>query len=75
LANLVPDYLNELPADPFAADGATFHYLPHDDRPRLYSVGPDGVDSGGMVRLGPDGDWYKEDMDIAFSLDGKKPPE
>ena len=48
LADLVPTYLTRVPNDPFAVEGSLVYrttpagYL-------LYSVGPDGVDDGGMA--------------------------
>ena len=47
LSELVPAYLQALPADPFSADGRTFGYLPDTPPPRLYSVNRDGIDDGG----------------------------
>jgi hypothetical protein len=45
LAQLVPNYLHRLPADPFT--GRPLVYLPEGTRWLLYSVGEDGVDNGG----------------------------
>jgi hypothetical protein len=47
LGDLVPDYLKALPADPFAADGRSFGYLPMRQPPAIYSVGENGKDEGG----------------------------
>ncbi len=69
LAELIPDYLDEVPADPMAADGATFSYLPDAEIPVLYSVGENGIDDGGSG-------WDKKSrtrLDIVFHLDGKLP--
>ena len=51
LDDLVPAYLPSVPADPLAAGGATIRYV--NDRtdpakPRVYSVGLDGADDGGV---------------------------
>jgi hypothetical protein len=46
LAELVPDYLDEVPRDPF--DGAQLRYLP--EQRLLYSVGADLLDEGGAER-------------------------
>jgi hypothetical protein len=46
LAELVPDYLDEVPRDPF--DGAPLRYLP--EQRLLYSVGADLLDEGGAER-------------------------
>lgn len=47
LSDLVPDYVPDVPADPFTADNQPLPYLPDAERPRLYSVGPNGADDGG----------------------------
>ena len=47
LADLVPDYLPELPIDPFS--GRPLRYQPDPTGHRLYSVWPDGVDDGGKA--------------------------
>jgi hypothetical protein len=51
LEALVPEYLPQVPRDPFASDGAALRYaiIPHgrpdgQDRPLVYSVGEDGHD-------------------------------
>ncbi|MHB9132730.1 MAG: hypothetical protein ACYDBB_16810 [Armatimonadota bacterium] len=46
LSALVPEYLPELPADPFSLY-ATLQYRREGDRYMLYSVGPDGIDNYG----------------------------
>jgi hypothetical protein len=48
LEDLIPTYLPALPADPLRADGKTFTYHPELTPPRLYSVGVNGVDDGGV---------------------------
>ncbi len=69
---LVPEYLDDLPSDPFAADRRPFGYLPHRDRPILYSVGENGIDDGGRV-VSEFGhiDYHKADE--VFFLDGARP--
>lgn len=47
LDELVPKYLPAVPADPLLAADSPIGYLAQADRPRLYSVGDDGVDDGG----------------------------
>ncbi len=47
LNELAPKYLDSLPLDPFAV-GEGFRYRRTEDRYLLYSVGPDGVDDGGV---------------------------
>jgi hypothetical protein len=53
LSNLVPDYLSEIPSDPF--DGKLLRLRRLDDGVVIYSVGLDGQDNGGTIdRLKPD---------------------
>jgi len=53
LAQLTPEILPALPADPFT-DGQPFRYKPSGNSYLLYSVGPDGKDDGGrMIDTGP----------------------
>ena len=54
LADLVPQYLPAVPADPMRPDGGPLGYAPTyappgggPTSPRVYSVGPDGADNGG----------------------------
>jgi hypothetical protein len=50
LDDLVPNYLPSVPLDPLAA-GAKLRYVndkADPQRPRVYSVGPDGADHGGV---------------------------
>lgn len=54
LAGLVPDYLPDLPLDPFA-DGKPLGYRPTAEPPFLYTVHEDGLDQGGKYKLGSDG--------------------
>jgi hypothetical protein len=44
LSELIPNYLPELPVDPWAPDGAPYRRAAEGD---YYSLGPDGVDDGG----------------------------
>ncbi|PQV62469.1 hypothetical protein B1R32_13312 [Abditibacterium utsteinense] len=46
LSELSPRILAKIPTDAYA-DGAPFHFLWKGQKPRLYSVGPDGKDDGG----------------------------
>ena len=47
LAALVPEFLKELPADPY--DSSPLKYRRLDDGIVIYSVGPDGQDNGGKL--------------------------
>lgn len=48
LGELVPEYMEAVPEDRFA-DGP-IRYLQDEDGIRLYSVGTDGIDNGGLTR-------------------------
>ncbi len=58
LEELVPEYMDELPLDPYAMEPKTWQYRllassPRDERSYvLYSVGLDGDDDGGLVPVG-----------------------
>ncbi len=73
LKALVPDYLDELPGDPFAVSEREFGYLPDNERPILYSVGENGIDEGGAVDMNDRNsvDYYM--IDQVFFLDGARP--
>jgi hypothetical protein len=73
LTELVPDYLASIPTDPFHADNAEIRYLPDAPSPLLYSVGPDGVDDGGVFKLKADGGVDQEVLDRPFFLNGDRP--
>ncbi len=47
LEQLTPDFLAEVPTDPFADEPLLYHQLP--DGVVIYSVSSDGVDNGGVV--------------------------
>jgi hypothetical protein len=61
-------YLNELPIDLFGDGKATFRYIPDSDDPRIYSLGSDGIDDGGVENMATD-------PDIVFSLKGRPEAE
>ena len=66
LAALVPDYLGELPRDPFDPASGTFRYRPKAARAGLYSVAKDGKDNDMREvfhSVGP------RECDIVFYLD------
>ena len=48
---LVPDYLKSVPPDIFAGNKPLMYGRADDDY-RLYSVGDNGIDNGGMVTFG-----------------------
>ena len=47
LAPLVPGYVAAVPPDPLATSGQSLVFVPSATRPRVYSVGDDGIDDGG----------------------------
>ncbi|HOB33237.1 MAG TPA: hypothetical protein PKH32_10205 [Verrucomicrobiota bacterium] len=51
LTNLVPEFLGEVPLDPF--DGQPLRFVTTPKGFIVYSIGPDGVDNGGAERV----DW------------------
>ncbi|MHC4695684.1 MAG: hypothetical protein ACYTFA_02955 [Planctomycetota bacterium] len=74
LTDLIPDYLRELPVDPFGDGRATFIYRPDADPPILYSIGANGVDDGGMSLGSGNGcQCYREEGDSLFSLNETRP--
>lgn len=52
LSELIPDYLSQIPEDPFALSGS-FRYLLQGSQYLLYSVGPDGKDDSGKAIHSP----------------------
>jgi hypothetical protein len=73
LEQLVPDYLDAIPADPFGDGTRPIGYLPDAAPPILYSIGDDGVDDGGGFALNDSGGVNMNELDIVFFLDGKRP--
>jgi hypothetical protein len=47
LMGLVPQYLSAIPLDPLSTTADRLVYIPDAKRPRVYSVGEDGIDDGG----------------------------
>ncbi len=73
LDELVPDYLDSVPRDPFAEGSEAIRYLPAADRPVLYSVGENGIDEGGAYELRSDGSVNLDKADLVFFLNGDRP--
>ncbi|MBN2563732.1 MAG: hypothetical protein JXQ75_22675 [Phycisphaerae bacterium] len=73
LDELVPNYLEALPQDPFAAGGRTFGYKPDASPPILYSVGSDGLDDAGEFALRQSGIVDTDQKDIPYFLNGDRP--
>lgn len=69
---LVPDYLEEIPADPFSRDDAPILYKPEGEVSILYSVGYNGEDNDGLnFRSFDDRREGEKKGDIVFYLDGR----
>lgn len=64
LSDLVPDYLCDVPFDPFS-DEAPLRYRADGDGYVLYSVGPDGMDDGGKAIENPCSD---EELSSCFCV-------
>jgi hypothetical protein len=50
LSDLVPDYLEKIPIDPFDPAGGPLRFVRRDETYIIYSVGDDGVDNGGTAK-------------------------
>ena len=73
LAELVPAYLPEVPADPFAEDCREIGYRPGGPKPVLYSVNVNGIDEDGKWEELPTGGVNYEKADLPFFLNGDRP--
>jgi len=74
LAALVPAQLPFVPADPFAAGGATIRHTRGAGRWLLYSVFKNGRDDGGRYAIGSRGAVDLVDSpDLVFFLDARRP--
>lgn len=71
LDELFPAFLSEIPDDPFAGAGDKIRYALDGERPRLYSLGPNGVDDGGVQAPFGRGRMEFNEGDIVFFLDGR----
>ena len=65
LDELVPDYLDAVPIDPF--DGKPLRYEPTDTGAIVYSVGTDGIDDGGEEQ-DAQGSRFQVGTDIVFTI-------
>ncbi len=72
LRELVPNYLPNLPADPFSADREPIRYRLDTPLPILYCIGFDGVDDGGAYSFRA-GEIDPDKLDVPFFLDGNRP--
>ena len=75
LTNLVPDYLDAVPDDPFAKSGTPIGYLPNAPRPLLYSIGANGIDEHGTYAADPNDPpvFELDKYDLPFFLNGDNP--
>ena len=69
LEELVPAYLPQLPADPFAQDGQTFRYRIEQDRWLIWSLGPNRKDDGGRCNWTSPDEYDKPGADVIFASD------
>lgn len=65
LTVLVPKYLDAVPTDPY--DDRTLQYVRTENHLMVYSVGPDGIDNGG-VEQDSTGHRYTRHTDVTFTL-------
>jgi hypothetical protein len=65
LEDLIPAYLPQILADPFSPDDQAFHYKLNESDFLLYSLGPNGVDDGGVGPVEPSG-IYSESCDLSL---------
>lgn len=73
LAELLPDYLDALPIDPFGDGEQTFGYLPDALWPRIFTIGPNGTDDAGEIGFRVHGGVHMDHLDPPFFLDGPAP--
>ncbi len=71
LEELVPVYLPQLSADPFASVGQTFRYRIEKDRWLIWSLGPNLKDDGGRYNwtLPDEREKHEAETDIIFASD------
>ena len=79
-AELVPEYLPEVPVDPLSQDSSPLNYRRTDDGYLLYSVGFDGIDGGGAAPQDDEDGWSDVNtgdlrLDIVFALDDEEETE
>jgi len=73
LEELTPAYLAAVPADPMARKGNGIKYIADEMRPRIYSIGSDGLDDGGSEYMPRGHDWLDaEDLVVHLTLQAGK---
>lgn len=73
LEELVPDYLEEIPEDPFTPDGSPIKLGEWGGQPVLYSFGKDGIDDGGRWAENPEQSRDSEEYDLVVFLNAYEP--
>ena len=56
-----------------AANDRPISYMPDAEQPVLYSIGENGKDDGGAYVIDAKGVVQREESDIVFYLDGRRP--
>lgn len=73
LEELAPDYLPDVPPDPFAGADRDLAYDPYVELPILYSVGVNGIDEGGKLPANLSGPQHWLQADMPYFLNGDRP--
>ncbi len=73
LAELVPKYLQAIPADPFSPQDKPIGYRPDLARPILYSLNDNQTDQCGQYSESPDEVPNTDEYDLVFFLNGDRP--
>ncbi|MCZ6653401.1 MAG: hypothetical protein O7D91_10300 [Planctomycetota bacterium] len=73
LEQLAPEYLPEVPPDPFAEPGRRIAYDPYVEPPILYSVGANGIDEEGKLPFDLSGPQHWLQADMPYFLNGDRP--
>ena len=73
LTELIPEYLIEVPGDPYSPEGRPLQYVPNARHPILYSVNENQTDDGGRFELTSTGYIREYKLDLVFFLDGQRP--
>ncbi len=73
LEELSPEYLPDVPPDPFGGADHRIAYDPYVEPPILYSVGVDGIDEGGKLPADLSGPQHWLQADMPYFLNGDRP--
>ena len=73
LEELTPDYLTNIPRDPFDPQGGTVRYAPQAEHPLLYCLDENMLDDRGVINLSEYGGLLPNNPDLLFFLDGQRP--